>query len=500
MILRIFTSIIGILPVIAIAENNDLLRFDNGDQLHGDYEGLGENNTVIWNRNKPEGKAIQFNSSDIRQVILNAGKPEKVITNLSYIGTINGDRFPSIIQEIDDKRALVQTDVAGVLEIPRDQIAIIAPNPMGGRVLYHGPFDKAEWTQRTYNHTKGIPKDIDEADIEKESPLWKFSGSAWYWKDGRMGTAITRDTGMTDRSVLQFDIAWKNRLSLTVAFHANFKTPDNVKPTNQPNDHGQSTSISNLPHIFGSSYILHLYSNYVVLYRSGFDDEGKSFMTRLQSKNSSLRLSNSGSAEIEIRCNRVSGEIILFIDGEFVCDWKEKADRQINPDAPPDEYIGKGEGYGFMLQMDDSPLRISDVIVADWNGIPDSARSLESDTSDIVLLNNGTDRFSGKISSVKDGKVNLIGKFGKFSFPINEISEIRFAKSSLKTVDPSKESEFKVKFHPHGSISGQIISGNLKNIHLNNSAAGEINIDLSSASILEFKSMKSYLDDWNVEF
>jgi|694.fasta_scaffold18630_6 hypothetical protein len=500
MILKILISFIVILPILASAENADLLRFDNGDQLHGEFLGFGEKKAILWKRNTPDDKAIEFNPADIRQVILKSGKPERALTTLSYIGLINGDRIPGTIQEIDDKRALIQTDVAGLLEIPRDQIAIIAPNPMGGRVLYHGPFDKTEWTQRTFNHSKGIPKGKDDAKIEKESPLWKFSGSAWYWKEGRMGTAITRDTGMTDRSVLQFDISWKNRLSLAVAFHADFKTPEKAAPVNGPVDHGQPSSMSNLPNIFGSSYILHLYSNYVVLYRAGFDEDGRSFMNRLQSKSSSLRLSNSGSAKVEIRCNRNSGGIMLFVDGEFVCDWKEKSEIENNSDAPSNEYVGKGAGYGFMVQMDDSPLRVSDIIVADWNGIPDSARSLESDITDIVLLTNGTDRFSGKISSVKDGKVNLSGRFGNFAFPTNEIAEIRFAKSQLKAADESKESDFKVKFHPHGSISGKIISGNPKNIRLNNSAAGEINIDMNSASMLDFKSMESYLDDWNVEF
>ena len=190
MILRIFTSFIGILPILAVAENPDLLRFDNGDQLHGEFQGFGEKNAIIWKRNKPDDNAIEFEPADIRQVILKAGKPDRAVSTLSYIGITNGDRVPGMIQEIDDKRVLVKTDVAGVLEIPRDQIAIIAPNPMGGRVLYHGPFDKTEWIQRTFNHSKGIPKDKDEAEIEKESPLWNFSGSAWYWKEGRLGRKV----------------------------------------------------------------------------------------------------------------------------------------------------------------------------------------------------------------------------------------------------------------------------------------------------------------------
>lgn len=500
MISRIFIFIIGILPLLSFAEETDLLRFDNGDQIHGKFQGFHEKNAILWKRNK-EGEPIQFNSSDIRQVILNSGKPEKSILNLSYVGNANGDRIPGSVQEMDDKRVVIQTDFAGLLEFPRDQVAIIAPNPMGGRVLYHGPFDKSEWIQRTKKSQSGIAMDKDEAEIEKESPLWKFSGSAWYWKNGANTTALTRESGMTDRTVLQFDIAWKNRLSFALAFHADYKVPENAKENSDGNENaGRQGSIADFPFIFGSSYVLHLYSNYVVLYRSGFDDEMKPFTERLQSKNSSLQLSNSGTTKIEIRCNRKTGNIILFVDEKFICDWKEKADDTVNEEVKTDHYIGKGEGFGFMALMDESPIRLSDIIVADWNGIPDSARSLESDESDIVLLNNGTDRFSGKISAIKDGKLSLSGRYGNFSFPMTEIAEVRFAKSQLKEVADSAPSEFKVRFHPHGTISGQVVSGTKKSIRLLNSAAGEINIDLSSASLLEFKSNHSYLDDWNVEF
>ncbi len=500
MIFRIFISIIGILPLLSVADETDLLRFDNGDQIHGKFQGFGDKSAILWKRNKPEGEPIQFNASDIRQVILNSGKPDKSIANLSYVGNTNGDRIPGTVQEIDAKRVTVQTDFAGLLEFPRDQVAIIAPNPMGGRVLYHGPFDKSDWLQRTKKFQSGIPMDKDEAEIEKESALWKFSGSAWYWKNGANTTALTRESGMTDRTVLQFDVAWKNRLSFAVAFHADFKVPENAKANSDEPAQARQGSIADLPHIFGSSYVLHLYSNYVVLYRSGFDEEKKPFTERLQSKNSALQLSNAGTCKIEIRCNRNSGDIILFVDGKYVCDWKEKSDSSVNPEIKSEQYIGKGNGFGFMALMDDSPIRLSDIIVADWNGIPDSARSLESDDSDIVLLNNGTDRFSGKISAIKDGKLSLTGRYGNFSFPMAEIAEIRFAKSQLKAVADSAASEFKVRFHPQGTISGQVVSGTQKSIRLLNNAAGEINIDLGSASLLEFKSNHSYLDDWNVEF
>lgn len=497
MMLRSLIITLGLFPLVSAAETADLLRFDNGDQLHGRFQGLGKEGSLLWKRNKDDKDAIRFDASEIRQVILNSGKPEQSLASLAYVGTSNGDRVPGVVQDIDDKKIYVQTDFAGLLEFPRDQVGIIAPNPMGGRVLYHGPFNKDEWVQKTVKHPTGIPAQNKDADKDKNSLLWKFSGSAWYWMDSPMGTALTRETGMADRSILQFDLSWKNRLSVAVGFHSDFKIPEYAKP--HEFQERRTNSVSDLPYIFGSSYVLHIFSSYVILYRSGFDIEGNPSMERLQSRSSTLRLTNTGSANFEVRCNRLNGNISLFVDGAFVCEWNEAANDPEDSD-PDDTYIGRGNGYGFMVQMEESPLRVSDIIVAEWNGIPDSARSLQSDDFDIVLLNNGTDRFSGEITNMKDGKVNLTGRFGNFSFPMNDIAEIRFAKSKLKKTDDNQPAEFKVRFHPLGSISGQTISGNEKSILLQNAATGEINVDLNSANILEFKSTQSYLDDWNLEF
>jgi hypothetical protein len=501
MIFRLLTAIIGLAPILSLAETQDLLRFENGDQLHGDFQGFGEKGVLLWKRDKPEDEPLKFNPVDIRQVVLKSGKPSRSLTSLAYVGGCNGDRIPGLVREMDEKKVMIQTDFAGLLEYPRDQVEIIAPNPMGGRVLYYGPFDKGEWTQRNGRHTGGIPMQKKEEEIEKEFPLWKFSGSAWYWNDDRTGTALTRETGMSDRSVLQFDLAWKNRLSIAIGFHSDFTIPKNAKPYQEENVRPNNmANLADQPYIFGSSYVLHVYSNYVVLYRSGFNEEGIPSMERIQSKNSMLRLSNTGSATFEIRCNRISGSIFLFVDGQSICEWNEKNVAPTDEGNPSEGYKGKGAGYGFIAQMEESPLRVSDVIVAEWNGMPDSARSLDSEDSDIVLLNNGTDRFSGKIKDMKDGKVNLTGRFGNFSFPMTEIAEIRFAKSQLKSSDDSGPDTFKVRLHPLGSISGKIVSGDNKNIRLLNTGGGEINVDLDSAGILDFKSTQSYLDDWNVEF
>jgi len=492
MTFRIFIPVLFASSALVVAEQDDLLRFDNGDQLHGKYQGITEGPTLIWQRDDV-GDDVKFKTSDVRQIVLRSGRPERGLASLSHVGTVNGDRIPGTVKSLDDKRVLLETDFAGMLEIPRDRIGLIAPSPLGGRILYHGPFDRSAWSMINQKNPDGLP-DPDDKKAD-EFPRWKFSGSAWYWENDETGTALIQKAGMPDRAIFKFEAAWKGRLSLAIGFHANFSKPDQGKG-GEDDIVNQAGRTSSLPGIFGDSYVLHLYSNYVTLYRTGFDKNGRARTDRLQTNNSNVRLGDSGTAVVEVRCNRDSGEIILFINSEFVTQWSEPVDELDGNSG----YAGRGNGFGFIVQATDSPVRISEVVLAEWNGMPDAARSLQVDDEDIVLLNNGTDRFSGKVAAIDDGKLTFEGRYGDFVLPMEEVAEIRFARSKLAVDDEAASDSLKVRFYPLGLVSGKPVSGGSGKIRLLNSAAGEININLDSATMLEFQETESYLDDWDNDF
>lgn len=479
---------------------DDLLSFTNGDQLHGRLSGIGAGPSILWERDDVS-EAVKFKSSDLRRVILRGGRPPRSLEKLSHIGTANGDRIPGVVRELDDKRVLLETDFGGTLEFPRDQVGLLAPNPLGGRTLYHGPYDPEEWVMLDGAHPDGLPAmEGDEEDGEK-IPRWQHSGTAWYWQNKESGTALVRKAGLPDRAILRFDIAWKSRLSCAIAFHSDFKKPAVEKeegddPGENKEPAARARNSTSLPDLFGESYVLQLYSNYVVLHRAGFDEEGRARLERVQTTNSSMRLGDAGSATVEIRCNRPSGEIALFINGEFVVQWSEVAGDVVEGRG----YAGKGGGFGFMVQSEESPVRISEVIVAEWNGMPDAARSLQVDDADIVLLTNGTDRFSGKVTGLSDGRLSLEGRYGDFEFPLDEIAEVRFAKSRVAEAPDLASDEVKARLYPLGRISGQPLSGDGKRLRMLNGSAGEIDINLDYAAMLEFQGTESFLDDWDVEF
>ena len=533
-----------LLAAAPLPPRQDLLRFVNGDQLHGSFQGIKAGGMALWQR--PDlATPGEFKSTQIQKIILRAGRPDKSNESLAHVALINGDRIPGTLVALDDDTVTMDTVFAGVLHIPRKLVGMVAPLPLGGRVLYHGPYSQDGWLMTNPEFPDGIPAlpaagdedenkekdaaakpadddakagvddpaDGDEEDIKpKEThkaaiPRWDFSGAAWYWNQKHGSTALVHKTGMTERSILRFNLAWHNRLMVCVAFHADFARPakaaakdgdeakakDEAKRRMMQNGFGPGDT-SCYPQLFGNSYVLQINSGYAVLLRCGFDDKGNPTMERIQVNNPSIRLSETGAATFELRCDRLKGTILLFVDGEFSMQWSEPA----LADEPG--YAGKGAGFGFLTQMENSPVRVSDVVVAEWNGMPDAARSMQVDDQDIVLLANGTDRFSGKITAFQDGKLHLHGKFGNFTFPLEQIAEVRFAAASLSKPEEATAERIIVRLDPIGNISGKPLSGDATSLKLLTPYAGEINLKLESAVMLDFQPSNNFLDDWDPQF
>ena len=487
--------------ISAAAASDDLLRLTNGDQLHGTLEGMKDGPQVIWKRNA-EAASADFKTSEIRHVVLHGGKPLRSLASLSYVALVNGDQIPGMVTEMDGEAITLETPYAGLLRIPRDQTAMLAPSPLGGRLHYHGPFIEDEWKMANASFPDGMPAVSQE---KSKDPLgrWVFSGSAWYWPSKQSGTALLRENAMPDRSILRFDLAWKNRLSIAIGFHADFVKPKLAEEVdkdagNQPRRAmGFAPGDSSIfPVIFGNSYVLQIFSTHMMLFRTSINEAGTPTVERVQINGNSIRLGDTGKATLEIRSNRLTGDIVLFINGEFVVQWSEGRTGVRDQGS----YAGKGNGFGFVVQTEDSPVKISDVMVAEWNGMPDSARSLQVEDQDIVLLTNGTDRFSGKVEGFRDGKLNFEGRYGRFQFALEDIAEIRFARSRLAKEIVSPAAEVTIRLSPLGQISGRPLSGNAGFLRILSPVCGEMNLNLESAVMLDFEKSNNIADDWDAEF
>ncbi len=497
--------------VLTASEAPDLMRFDNGDQLHGTFQGLKDGPKAVWLRDDVSAP-VDFNISQVRHIILRGGRPVKSLTSLSNVALINGDRIPGKIISLDETAMILETSYAGVLRIPRDQVTLLAPSPLGGRLNYHGPFNADEWKMANVAFPAGLPPDAPAAagkEKNKDKPAqdqpgrWVFSGSAWYWPGKSSGTALLRENSIPDRAILRFDMSWKNRISLAIGFHADFAKPksqdgeDKNNPLRRNFGGGFSPGDSAiLPVLFGNSYVLQIFSSHLMLFRTFVNEEGVPSVERVQVSGSALRLGDSGKATMEIRSNRLTGEISFFVNDEFVTQWSEG----VSGPRDPASVAKKGNGFGFVVQTEDSPVKITDIMVAEWNGMPDAARSLQVDEQDIVLLANGTDRFSGKVEWLRDGKLQMEGKYGRFQFQLDDLAEVRFARNRLAKETASAANDLIVRLSPLGQVSGKPLSGNASAIRILSPICGEINFNLESAVMLDFQHSNNIGDDWDAAF
>ena len=499
-------AIFWLLPMIAAtaADLPDLLRFTNDDQLRGSFRGIQEGLQVLW-KNEDLAEPAAFKTSRIRHIVLRGGRPLKLPGTLSHADLVNGDKVPGIITALDEESVTLETGYAGKLRIPRDQVSMLAPNPLGGRVAYYGPFAEDDWKMIHGEFPEGMP--AEDADTggkgNEEAPgRWAFTGSAWYWNHKGGGTALIRESGMPERSVLRFDLAWKSRLNLSIALHADFARPkpDANEDQKRENRGGIHMNSSSMPQLFGNSYVLQLYSNYVTLLRTSVDADGKSTIERPRINGGAARLGETGRSRIELRSNRRTGEITLFVNDEFTAQWN-------GLDMATDEAVdgagkaGGGSGFGFVAQGGDSPVRISDIIMSEWNGMPDSARSLQMDEQDVVLMTNGTDRYSGKVGGLDEqGGILFEGRHGRFRFPLEDVSEIRFAKQGLAAASEPPADNVVLRLAPIGAISGQPVPGEGPSLGIISPIMGRMDLSLEPAVMIEFNAPSQLIDDWNADF
>lgn len=485
---------------------DDLLRFTNGNQIDGRFAGMDPEGTITWTR--PDvATPMPFQREKVRQIVLRHAKPLSPLNDPCHVTLVNGDRIPGKVIAADEKNFTLETSAAGTLELPRDAVSVIAPHPFGGRLLYAGPFDDKGWTIVRSDATpfegdpfagnprgQVLPKEKDEDG--KEKPSWAHTGASWYSRGGQ--DAITLDAGMPDRALLRFKLGWRSRPNILVAFHADLQKPE-IKDKDDEENEAQRPNfggMQNLARLFGRSYVLNFQSGYVHLQRTNFDEEGNPEVERIRVGSTPMRLNDTGEAVFEIRCDRRAGTIAAYIDGEFVIQWST-ADEGADDSDRKKSYEAPGSGVGFQIQGSPSEIRISDVVIAEWNGMTDSARSMESATRDIVLLTNGTDRFSGKVLGIRDGQLEIEASYAPLKIPLEEVAEVHFARENRRKPSEAPASEITVHLQPIGRISGTPLSSANGRIQLDTRLAGKIDLDLAPAVVLEFQSAGGFLDAWD---
>ena len=75
------------------AKDPDLLRFENGDVLHGRFEGMENGTSVTWSGNSIKS-SINLQSGTLRRIALNGGRAAKSLPQPEFVQLVNGDQIP----------------------------------------------------------------------------------------------------------------------------------------------------------------------------------------------------------------------------------------------------------------------------------------------------------------------------------------------------------------------------------------------------------------------
>lgn len=455
------------------AEPADLLRLSNGE-LEGRFAGLDRNGILTWHRDDGVGP-IKLKLDRVQQIVLGTRDAIRQVAATSHLTLANGDRLPGEVLELDAEHLTVGTPVAGTLRIPRQALSSLSPNPFGGKLLYAGPFSPEGWCLL----------DAGQDNNPEPNQAWRHRGSNWYFTGGQ--TALGLDAELPAESIIRFKLAWRSRPHLTLALHADFQTPGN------PPDDGKPQRIGNPAWTYGNAYVLNLRASYAQLQRCGFTASGEPFIDPIRSSSSNIRFDETGETTFEFRSSRSTGHISMFINGEFAMQWDLAA---TGHEADPRDPV-TGGGIGFQVPDGETPVRISDVVIAEWNGMPDAARSLESDASDIVLLTNGTDRFSGRVIGMKDGRLQIEGPYARLDIPYGDVAQIHFARSARRSSPAVGSRQIHVHFSPVGRISGEPLASDSKTLSLASPLLGPVELSLGPALLLEFSSANGFLNYWD---
>lgn len=490
-------SLVALLAAPLAAAPDDLLRFTNGNQIDGRFAGIDAAGTITWTR--PDvSTPMPFQREKIRQIVLRNARPLSPLADPCHMTLVDGDRLPGKVVAADRDTVTLATSAAGTLVLPRDAVATIAPHPFGGRLIYAGPFDDQGW--KIVRSDAGGMEDPFAANPapkgkpqDEAKPAWSHLGASWYCNGGP--DAVTLDAAMPDRALLRFKLGWRSRPNIAVAFHADLRQPAAEKKEEEKDDERPNFGgMHNLARLFGSAYVLNFQSGYVHLQRTGFDAEGNPEVERVRVGSTTVRLNDTGEAVFEIRCDRRAGTIAVHVNGEFAVQWSTADEGAADPSAT---YRAPGGGLGFQVQGNSNQVRISDIVVAEWNGLTDSARSMESESRDIVLLTNGTDRFSGKVLAIRDDQVEVESSYAPLKIPLADVAEIHFARDTRRKASEPPSGGITVLLQPVGRISGIPLGASQGRIQLDTRLAGKLDLDLTPAVVLEFNPTGGFLDEWD---
>jgi len=353
------------------AADGDLLKFNNGDVLHGTIVSVGAGNALRWRRADVKDP-VAFNLDNIQELQLAPRPPRTTRTpHRLAVELTNGDRLAGDLVALNSQLLKLDTWYAGPLELKRAMVQRIVCQAAPLEAVYSGPTGLAGWTI-----------------AEGARNAWKYKNSAFYCRPGNAG-GLGRNVNLPDLANIEFDLAWRGQLYFQVGFY-----------------------FGNLNNLYSTGgYMLQFNNSSVFLNRTSPNRGANNMGSSVEIP----KFQNKSKARVAIRVNKAKKTIALFLDNDLVKQW---------PDA--EEFAGSGRGMIFYSQGQ-SQLRVANIVVTPWDGRLDSeAAAAVPGADDLIRFANG-DKLSGTVVNIAKDEAVVAASFGEMKVPLERIAQIEFS-------------------------------------------------------------------------
>ena len=427
------TSLIAGLTMafLSISQANDQISLKNGDLFFGKVIALKGG---LIELQTPHSEApLKILNKDLIKLNFSADysekeTPDELPKNSQELHLRNGDSIPGEVVGLTPTHLSFQTWFAGLLEIPREQIDSVFFGVTPQRNIFRGPIGIEGWSQ-------------------ENNGRWRYEDGALTSRDKGF---IGRDLKLPENFIFGAEISWES--SPNIRIHL---CTDGEKP--------QSDGTSN-------SYLLNLNSGGVQVRRvMPTGSSGPKFKTLITSTQAPGN-KNSNTCQLELRVDRVSKILQLYLDGE-------KLGQGIDPTDSP-----KGSAILFeSMSSGSSDNSIRNIIVNEWDTTTQLLRRepRAEDDLDTLSVDDG-DRFSGKILSyspagpTKPFTVQTLLSPNPISIPLENCAVMYFTKGADI---PKSKGQYHLALRTGGKLSLSGIQLGPNKLKAKHPWLGELEID-----------------------
>jgi len=125
---------------------------------------------------------------------------------------------------------------------------------------------------------------------------------------------------------------------------------------------------------------------------------------------------------------------------------------------------------------------------------------MQAEDRDVVLLVNGTDRYSGNLEHIENGLAHFRGSYADMHIPLDVIQEIRFARDQTSDPPEPARDAIRLALMPRGRLTVTPAQSDRSVLKARHHALGPLNLDLRYARLIEFSFSDSILDLWDEDF